>query len=39
MQEEIKALHGNDSWDLAELPKRKNIIPSKWVHKIKTMGS
>ena len=37
MQEEIKALHANDTWDLVELPKGRRAIPNKWVYKIKTI--
>ena len=35
MQEEIKALHANDTWDLVKLLKVKKAIPNKWVYKIK----
>ena len=37
MQEEIKALHLNNTWDLVKLPKRRKALPSKWVYKIKTV--
>ena len=37
MQEEIKALHANDTWDLVDLPKDSKAIPNKWVYKIKTV--
>ena len=37
MQEEIKALHSNNTWDLVELPKGRKVIPNKWVYKIKTV--
>ena len=37
MQEEIKALHANDTWDLIELPKSRQAIPNKWVYKVKTI--
>ena len=37
MQEEIKALHANDTWDLVDLPKDRKAIPNKWVFKIKTV--
>ena len=32
MQEEIKALHANDTWDLVDLPKDRKAIPNKWVY-------
>ena len=35
MEEEIKALHSNNTWDLVELPKGRKGIPNKWVNKIK----
>lgn len=35
MQEELKSLHQNDTWDLVPLPKGKKAIPNKWVYKIK----
>ena len=37
MQEEIKALHESNTWDLVELPKRKKAITNKWVNKVKTL--
>ena len=37
MQEEIKALHENNTWELVELPKGKKAIPSKWVYKVKIL--
>ena len=37
MQEEIKALHANDTWDLVVLPKGRKAIPNKLVYKIKTV--
>ena len=39
MQEEIKTLRANDTWDLVELPKARRAIPNKWVYKIKTVDS
>ena len=37
MQEEIKALDENNTWDIVELPKGKTAIPNKWVYKVKTL--
>ena len=37
MQEEIKALHQNNTWEFVELPKGKKAIPNKWVYKVKTL--
>ena len=31
MVEEIESLHVNDTWKLAELPKRKKAIGCKWI--------
>eukprot|EP00253_Pinus_taeda_P024985 PITA_24985 len=35
MDEEIEAIVKNDTWDLVDLPKDKNIISVKWVYKTK----
>lgn len=35
MQEEMKSLYANDTWDLVPLPKGKKALPNKWVYKIK----
>ena len=35
MQEEIEALHRNNTWELVELPKGRKAIGNKWVFKIK----
>ncbi|KAL9996132.1 putative RNA-directed DNA polymerase [Helianthus debilis subsp. tardiflorus] len=35
MNEEIEALHRNDTWDLVELPPGRSVIGCKWVYKIK----
>ncbi|GJU74164.1 ribonuclease H-like domain-containing protein, partial [Tanacetum coccineum] len=35
MNDEIEALHENNSWDLVELPKNRKATGSKWVYKIK----
>ena len=37
MQEEIKALHANDTWDMVELPKGKNVICNWWLKQIKNV--
>ncbi|KAL4376081.1 hypothetical protein GQ457_02G039440 [Hibiscus cannabinus] len=38
MQEEIEALHKNNTWDLVPLPQGKKLIGNKWVFKIKRNG-
>ncbi|KAE8668465.1 Flavonol synthase/flavanone 3-hydroxylase [Hibiscus syriacus] len=38
MQEEIKALHKNNTWDLVPLPQERKPIGNKWVFKIKRNG-
>eukprot|EP00253_Pinus_taeda_P034872 PITA_34872 len=35
MDEEIEAIEKNDTWDLIDLPKDKNLIGVKWVYKTK----
>ncbi|MCO5560643.1 hypothetical protein L7F22_014260 [Adiantum nelumboides] len=35
MQEEIKSLYANNTWDLVPLPKGRKALPNKWVYKIK----
>jgi hypothetical protein len=35
MQEEMKALHKNNTWDLVELPNGKKAIGCKWVFTVK----
>ena len=39
MQEEIEALHKNNTWDLVPLPQGRNAIGKKWVYKIKRNGN
>ncbi|KAE8696710.1 Tyrosine decarboxylase 1 [Hibiscus syriacus] len=38
MQEEIEALHKNNTWDLVPLPQGRKPIGNKWVFKIKRNG-
>ena len=35
MADEMKSLQDNNNWDLVELPRDRNVIPGKWVYKIK----
>jgi len=35
MDEEMKSLHENDTWDLSDLPAHAKAIPVKWVYKVK----
>jgi len=35
MDEEIEAIEKNDTWDLVDFPKDKNLIGVKWVYKTK----
>jgi len=39
MQEEIEALHKNNTWDLVPLPQGKKAIGNKWVYKVKRDGN
>ena len=36
MQEELKSLSDTNTWTLVDYPKDKNVIPGKWVYKVKT---
>ena len=36
MQDERQSLIDTNTWTLVELPKDKNVIPGKWVYKVKT---
>ena len=38
MQEELKSLHANKTWDLVEWPKGRNVLKNNWVYKIKNEG-
>ena len=35
VEKEMESLHGNDVWDLVELPKNRKAVGSKWVFKLK----
>ncbi|MCO5550633.1 hypothetical protein L7F22_004122 [Adiantum nelumboides] len=35
MNKEMDALYGNETWELAPLPKGKKLIGCRWVYKIK----
>ena len=35
MQEELKCLSDTINWTLVERPKNRNVIPGKWVDKVK----
>ena len=35
MQEQIKSLYSNDTWDLVSLSKGRKALPKKWVYKVK----
>ena len=37
MQEEIKSLYANDTWDLVSLHEGRKVILNKWVYNIKTI--
>ncbi|CAM8993843.1 unnamed protein product [Rhodiola kirilowii] len=38
MNKEIKALEGNNTWVLTELPKDKTVVDCKWIYKIKYLA-
>ena len=38
MQEELKSLHDNKTWDLVEWPKGRDVLKNKWMYKIKHEG-
>ncbi len=35
MQSEFKGLENNDTWTLVDKPKDKNVLPWKWIYKVK----
>ena len=35
MKEEMESLHKNNTWELVNLPKNKNVIDNRWVYKTK----
>ncbi|CAM8910995.1 unnamed protein product [Rhodiola kirilowii] len=38
MNKEIKALEGNNTWLLTDLPKNKTVVDCKWIYKIKYLA-
>ncbi|CAM8959948.1 unnamed protein product [Rhodiola kirilowii] len=38
MHKEIKALEGNNTWVLTDLPKNKTVVDCKWIYKIKYLS-
>jgi transposase InsO family protein len=36
MEEEMKSLTGNDTWELVDKPTNKNIVDNRWVYRVKT---
>lgn len=35
MKQEIQALEDNHTWEIVDLPPRKNVVGSKWLYNIK----
>ena len=35
MQDEMKSLHDNHTFDLVKLPKGKRALPNRWIYKVK----
>ncbi|CAM8950929.1 unnamed protein product [Rhodiola kirilowii] len=38
MNKEIKALEGNNTWLLTDLPKDKTVVDCKWIYKIQYLA-
>ena len=38
MQEELKSLHDNKTWDLVGRPKGRKVLKKKWVYRVKHEG-
>ena len=36
MQDELKSLSETNTWTLVDRPKNKNVLPGKWIYKVKT---
>ena len=36
MNEELDALHKNNTWDMVDLPPGQSVVGCRWVYKIKT---
>ncbi|CAM8904034.1 unnamed protein product [Rhodiola kirilowii] len=39
MDDEMKSLLANETWELVELPRGKKALHNKWVYKIKEMAN
>ena len=35
MQAEVESLENNDTWTFVDRPKDKNVLPGKWVYRVK----
>jgi hypothetical protein len=38
MQDEMKSLHENNTFELVELPRGKKVLKNKWVYRVKIDG-
>jgi Reverse transcriptase (RNA-dependent DNA polymerase) len=38
IQDEMKSLHENNTFELVELPRDKNVLKNKWVYRVKSEG-